>query len=291
MPSSYVEVQINADEELVEHLVAILPQLGFEGFWEDGSVLRCYIGSTRWSPEMREEVQSVINRMTRSSSSASPQVAISTIENKNWNEEWEKTIKPIQVSDRIVIKPTWHEYVATPGQIVITIDPKMSFGTGYHETTRLVLRLMEKYVDSGMNLLDVGTGTAVLAIAGVSLGSTSAVGVDVDEWSFDNAVENVRLNHVQDQVRIIHGELSSVPAGKFDMIVANIQLNVIIPLLSEMKERLCGGGVMILSGLLLPDREKIVNALAGLGLTVCDEMKENEWIALAVSDTTCSLER
>jgi ribosomal protein L11 methyltransferase len=283
MSSSYVEVQINADEELVEQLVAILSQLGFEGFWEDGPMLRCYIGIARWSPKMREEVQSVISRMTRSSSSPSPQVAISTVENKNWNEEWEKTIKPIQVTDRIVIKPTWHEYVATPGQIVITIDPKMSFGTGYHETTRLVLRLMEKHVHAGMSLLDVGTGTGVLAIAGVSLGAASAVGVDVDEWSFDNAVENVRLNHVQDRVRIIHGNLSSVPAGKFDMLVANIQLNVIVPMLSDMKEKLSVGGVMILSGLLLPDEEQIVNALASLGLNVCEEMKENEWIALAVA--------
>lgn len=283
MSLSYIEVQINADEELVEQLVAILSQLGFEGFWEDGPMLRCYIGIARWSPEMREEVQSVISRMTRSSISPSPQVAFNTIESKNWNEEWEKTIKPIQVTDRIVIRPTWHEYVPTPGQIVITIDPKMSFGTGYHETTRLVLRLMEKYVNAGMSLLDVGTGTGVLAIAGVSLGATSAVGVDVDEWSFDNAVENVRLNHVQDRVRIIHGNLSSVPAGKFDMIVANIQLNVIVPLLSEMKERLSAAGVLILSGLLLPDEEQIVNGLAGLGLKVCEEMKENEWIALAVA--------
>jgi ribosomal protein L11 methyltransferase len=117
----------------------------------------------------------------------------------------------------------------------------------------------------------------------VSLGAASAVGVDVDEWSFDNAVENIRLNHVQDRVRIIHGNLSSVPAGKFDMIVANIQLNVIVPLLSEMKERLSVGGVMILSGLLLPDEEQILNALAGLGLKVCEEMEENEWIALAVA--------
>jgi ribosomal protein L11 methyltransferase len=281
MSSSYVEVQINADEELVEQLVAILPQLGFEGFWEDGSTLRCYIGSARWSPEMREEVQSVINRMTLSSSSASPHVVFNTIENKNWNEEWEKTIKPIRVTERIVIKPTWHEYFPAPGQLVITIDPKMSFGTGYHETTRLVLKLMEKQMKQGMRVLDIGTGTGVLAIAAVLLGATSATGVDVDGWSYENALENIRLNHVQDQVRIIHGDLSSVPAGKSDMLVANIQLNVIIPLLPEMKERLSADGVMILSGLLLPDKEQIVSALAGSGLKVCEEKKENEWMAVA----------
>ena len=191
MSSSSVEVQIVADEELVDQLVAILSGLGFEGFWEEGSLLRCYIGSARWSPAMHEEVQSVIHRMTRSSSSASPHVVVNTIENRNWNEEWEKTIKPIQVTDRIIIKPTWHEYEAKPGEIVLTIDPKMSFGTGYHETTRLVLRLMEKHVTAGMSLLDVGTGTGVLAIAGIKFGAASAVGIDVDEWSYINALENI----------------------------------------------------------------------------------------------------
>jgi ribosomal protein L11 methyltransferase len=143
--------------------------------------------------------------------------------------------------------------------------------------------MMERYIDSGMRLLDIGTGTGVLAIAGVSLGATSAVGVDVDEWSFENALENVRLNHVEDQLTIIHGDLSSVPAGTFDMIVANIQLNVIVPLLPAMKERLSIGGKMILSGLLLPDREQIFTSLASLGLKASGEMRENEWIALAVT--------
>lgn len=266
----------------MEQLIAILPQFGFEGFWEDGSALKCYVDSAHWSPAMHEEVCGVIRRMTRSSRSALPEVVVNTIENRNWDEEWKKTIKPIQVTDRIVIKPTWHEYAPTPGQIVITIDPKMSFGTGYHETTRLVLRLMEKHVNEGMSLLDIGTGTGVLAIAGVKLGAGSAVGIDVDEWSSTNAMENIRLNNAEELVTIHQMELSSLPPATFDLIVANIQLNVIVPMLGEMKKRLAARGIMLLSGLLLPDRGQIVSALAGLGLTVCEEMKENEWIAVAV---------
>ena len=278
-----MEVQINADEELVEQLIAILSQLGFEGFWEDGAVLKCYVGGTRWKPAMREEVEAIVQRMTRSSISSFPRVTVNAIENRNWNEEWEKTIKPIQVTERIVIKPTWHEYSPSHGELVITIDPKMSFGTGYHETTRLVLKLMENHVRSGMSLLDVGTGTGVLAIAGVLLGATSATGVDVDEWSYENALENIRLNHVEGRVEIIQGELSSVPQSQFDLIVANIQLNVIVPLLPEMKERLSAGGLVILSGLFVSDKEQIVNELATVGMRVCEEMFENEWFAVAAN--------
>jgi ribosomal protein L11 methyltransferase len=274
-------VQINADEELVEQLIAILPQLGFEGFWEDGAQLKCYIGSDRWNTAIREEVGTVLRRMTRSSSSASPKVSISTIEAKNWNEEWEKTIRPIQITDRIVIKPSWHEYIPAQGQIVITIDPKMSFGTGYHETTRLVLKLMERNVKRGMSVLDVGTGTGVLAIAGVMLGAASAIGVDIDEWSYDNAVENTRLNHVEDRVKIVHGEICSVPGKEFDLITANIQMNVIVPILHEMKSRLTAGGLFIFSGLLLADKAEIARELSGLGLHVCNELVENEWISVA----------
>lgn len=281
MSQSFVEVQITADEELVEQLIAILSQLGFEGFWEDGSLLKCYIGEARWNPAMHKEVETVVQRMTRPSTSPSAKVAVGRIENKNWNEEWEKTIRPIQVTDRIVIKPTWHEYSPSPGQLVITIDPKMSFGTGYHETTRLVLKLMEKYVKPRTSVLDVGTGTGVLAIAGVLLGANSATGVDVDEWSYENALENIRLNHVEGKVEIIHGELSSVPDGQFDLIVANIQLNVIVPLLSEMKRRLSAGGLIILSGLFASDKEQITRRLAAVRLKICDEMIENEWITVA----------
>ncbi len=281
MPRSFIEVEINADHDLVDQLVGILSQLGFEGFWEDGDILKCYISGGRWIPSMQEEIQSIVSRMNRPSSSRAPRIAVQLLEDKNWKEEWEKTIRPIQVTERIVIKPTWHEYTPTPGQVVITIDPKMAFGTGYHETTRLVLRLMEKHVQKGMKVLDVGTGTGVLAIAGAVLGASAVVGVDIDEWSYDNAVENVDLNRVEDRVKILQGDLSSLPPERFDMIVANIQLNVIDQMLPDIRERLNTGGVLLLSGLLLIDREHILGALAGYGFTVSEETKENEWLAVA----------
>jgi ribosomal protein L11 methyltransferase len=281
MTSSYVEVEIRANEELVDQLVGILSQIGFEGFWEDGAQLKCYINRNRWSTAMAEEVQTTISRMARSSNTTQPIVSVHLIDDRNWNEEWEKTIKPIQVTERIVIKPTWHQYDGRPGEIVLTIDPKMSFGTGYHESTRLVLRLIEKHIRPGTSILDVGTGTGVLAIAGIKLGAASGVGVDVDEWSYDNALENIKLNDADHLVRVFKGDLASVPTEQFGMIVANIQLNVIKPMLIEMKDRLILGGTLIVSGLLFQDRDDILEALSAAGFHVIEELRENEWLAIA----------
>jgi len=280
MPKSYIELRIIADQSLREKLIAVLSQLGIEGFWEDEAALRCYARSERWSPEMLDQLQQISNIVARSSSSTLPTISTRLLEDQNWNEEWEKTIQPIQVTDRIVIKPTWQEYTLFPQQIVLTIDPKMAFGTGYHETTRLCLKLIEQHLKPGDRLLDIGTGTGILAIAAAKLGAKLAVGVDSDEWSYVNALENVRLNHVENCVRIMHGELSSVGEKHFDMITANIQRNIIEQLLNEMKKRLTKSGMMILSGLLLQDKEPIGQRLSALGFEACEELIENEWIAL-----------
>jgi ribosomal protein L11 methyltransferase len=281
MSKSYVEVEILADPSLADALTGILAQLGFEGFWEDGSALKAYMRADRWSPALLDEICTVAGLVSRSSTSAPPTISAREIAEKNWNEEWEKTIRPIQVTERIMITPTWHAVSPTPGQIVLTIDPKMSFGTGYHESTRLVLRLMDGAVRPGTTLLDVGTGTGVLAIAGVKLGASSAVAVDVDDWSYDNALENAGLNGVADRVRVIHGDISAAPANLFDMIVANIQRNIIEPILEEMLSRLAPNGLIILSGLLQADEEAILQALGAHRLVVRQRLFEREWLALA----------
>jgi ribosomal protein L11 methyltransferase len=283
MERQYVEVRIVADEDLNEKLVGIMSQLGFEGFWEEGNVVRCYMSKDRWSDDMTAEIESVARTVARASASPLPKLFFKTVAGRNWNDEWEKTLRPIHVTNRIVIAPSWHIYPGAPGEIVLTIDPKMSFGTGYHETTRLVLRLMERYLAPGMNLLDVGTGTGVLAIAGVKLGAGSATGVDNDEWSYRNALENVNANAVDDSVTITLGDISSVHAKTFDMIVTNIQRNVIEPILEDITLRLSPGGILIISGLLLSERDGMVHALNERQLNVIDELTENEWIALAAA--------
>jgi len=276
-----IEIAIAAAEDLRSQLVALLGQLGVEGFWEDEDVLKCYILEQRWSPELQEEIRSTVTMIVRSSAQPVPDIRVQTLPDRNWNEEWEKTIQPLHVTPRIVIAPSWHGYQPAAGEIVLTIDPKMSFGTGYHESTRLMLRLMEQYLRPGDTILDVGTGTGVLAIAGLRLGAANAVALDVDEWSYANAMENAHRNGVNDRMTILHGDITSAPALLHDLVIANIQRSVLIPILPAMTSRLKPGGMLLLAGLMHTDHEPMVSALSDAGFRVQGRLSENEWIALA----------
>ena len=216
VPRTFREVSITGEPGLLEHLIGLLSQLGFEGFWEDEGTLRGYISGHRWRPDLQEEIEKLLLLVMRPGSMTRPGLTVRTIEDRNWNEEWERTIRPIRVSDRIVIRPTWQEYRAAPGEIVLIIDPKMSFGTGYHETTRLTLRLMETHLRPGATVLDVGTGTGILAVAAIRLGASHAVATDIDEWSAENARENALIDLNQRIVRISHIHLNLPVIGIHD---------------------------------------------------------------------------
>jgi ribosomal protein L11 methyltransferase len=283
MPRTYTELTIESVEPLDEQVIGLISQLGFEGFWEDGPSLRCYIATERWDGTLLPEVERVLRMAISTSKTAVPAVHVRTIEEENWNAKWEATIKPIHVTDRIVIAPTWAGYVPEPHEILILIDPKMSFGTGYHESTRLALLLIQRHIRHRPAVLDVGTGTGILAIAAVKLGARSALGVDTDEWAYHNAIENAALNGVRDTVHILHGDLTVAPAGQFDLIVCNIQRNIIETLVAALRSRLAHGGTIILSGLLQADGESIRQSLRAASLRVTDELIENEWLALAAA--------
>ncbi len=202
------------------------------------------------------------------------------LEEKNWNEEWEKNVNAIEISDNLVIKPTFREYEERPGQLIITIDPKMSFGTGEHQTTKLVLRFVEKYITDGAKVLDVGSGTGVLAITAVKLGAKSAVAVDNDEWCLNNGNENCELNGVADKVDVKLGLVQDIKDSDFDLVLANIQKNILIEISEELKNRLSGNGILILSGLLASDETDIKTEYQKFGLKLIEKDQMGEWIAL-----------
>jgi ribosomal protein L11 methyltransferase len=204
------------------------------------------------------------------------------LEDKNWNEEWEKSREVIRISDRIVIKPTFKNYSAKENEIVLTIDPKMSFGTGEHQTTKLILQLLEDTVKPGIKVLDVGSGTGILAIASIKLGASKAVAVDSDEICLDNCNENCSLNQVVDSVKILTGEIDAVNENDFDLILANIQKNVLIEIAEKLKSRLNKNGFVILSGLLDSDFDVIRNKYYSIGFEIRRIEKEDEWIALVL---------
>ena len=281
MGRSHIELAIGTETAAFDTMTGALSVEGFEGFWEDGKILRAFIGDDRWNPDRLDVLRETLTRIAGDLSLPPPSLTLTPVTEQNWNRSWEETIRPIRVTERIVIAPTWHPFTAGPGDIVLTIDPKMSFGTGYHETTRLMLGLLERHLTAGARLLDAGTGTGVIAIAALKLGAASAIGFDIDEWSFANAAENGALNGVSGLFTVRQGDLSAVPETGFDLIAANIQKNVIEEMLPGLVSRLAPAGTLLVSGLLTGDRDSMVATLTGVGLTLADERREGEWIAFA----------
>ena len=175
---------------------------------------------------------------------------------------------------------SFKKYTAKENEIVLTIDPKMSFGTGEHQTTQLVLNLLERYVKPGMKVLDVGSGTGVLAITAVKLGAASAVAVDNDEWCYENCKENAELNNVSNSIKIITGDIKNVDEKGFDLVLANIQKNILLEILDDLKMKIKENGILILSGLLLKDEEEIMISYSDSGFTCVEKSVKDDWISL-----------
>ena len=208
--------------------------------------------------------------------------AETTLADQNWNADWEATIQPTRVGN-YVVAPTWADLPPDLAALtVLRVDPKMAFGTGYHESTRLALRLLEGRVPRGGRVLDVGAGTGVLALAALKTGAASAIGVDIDPWSVGNARENADLNGVADRFENRLGSIDEVPETGFDLVVANILRSILVPMTPDLASRLAPGGTLVLAGILVAERSEMLAATEAAGLRLADEATENEWWACAV---------
>lgn len=279
MNETYLDIHIAVppDEQIRELIPSAFSDFPFEGFVEDDRGIHCFIKKKNWhgavEPLIREFAELYHLQFIE-------YLGTTEVAHMNWNEEWERTIQPINVSDRFVITPSWHPVEGTDKTVII-IDPKMTFGTGYHETTRLMMRMMELYVTAGATVLDVGTGTGILAIGAAKLGAGKIIGVDIDEWSLENGIENAKKNGVHERIEIRIGSLDTVPEQNFDIILANIIRNTILDLIDSMLVKLSAKGTLLLSGLLITDRDAIEQALTERNVSVIALLQENEWIAIA----------
>jgi len=225
-----------------------------------------------------EAIENSLNKIKSEDIISSFTIERELLEDKNWNELWEQSREVIHVSDRIIIKPSFKEYLPGENEIVLTIDPKMSFGTGEHQSTKLVLKLLENYGEKGMKVLDVGSGTGILGIAAIKLGAAKAVVVDFDETCYENCKENCLVNGVADSIEILTGEINVVKENNFDLIVANIQKNVLIEIADKIKSRLKQNGKVILAGLLASDQEDIEAKYHSLGFRTDHIEQIDEWV-------------
>lgn len=208
------------------------------------------------------------------------QIEEETVQEKNWNAEWESTIQPIIIDDYFCIYPEWNK----PDQVypvVIKINPKMSFGTGYHETTRLMLKALKQLPIKNSDLLDCGTGTGVLAIASSLLGAKDIFAFDIDEWSYNNSIENFSNNDVSDKIEIKLGGFEVIPKETtYDIILSNVNKNVHHDSLTFYQNHLKKSGWLILSGILKYDEVSINELFTKNGFHHQFTLSENEWISV-----------
>lgn len=198
------------------------------------------------------------------------------VNEEDWANNWKKYYKPTKIGENIVIKPIWEEYKESKEDIVIDLDPGMAFGTGTHETTRMCIEALEKYIKEDTVVFDIGTGSGILAIAAAKLGAKNVLGVDLDPVAVESAKENVEFNKL-DNIEILEGNLLDVVEGKADLVVANIIAEVICILVDDVKKVLNKGGLFITSGIIHDRCEIVINKLEESGFEVVEINKDGEW--------------
>lgn len=277
---NYIKLVISIEDNYQETLISELLELDFDAFEQQDGRIITYVPKERFSDVHRERIEGILRAYPEDGFIETEEV----VADQNWNEEWEKTIVA-QTIGRFYVKPTWQKGEPDAGDILLEIDPKMAFGTGYHETTRLMLKLLPDVTEKNDLVLDAGTGTGILAIAAIKLGAGKAFAFDIDEWSITNTRENILLNGVDNRVAVRKGSLETIPEGsKYDVILANIERNTILEMLPKLKKLMNKKGRMLLSGLLEKDEESIAKKLDELDLKVNEIRQENEWIAFSIEN-------
>ena len=206
------------------------------------------------------------------------------VDDVDWKDKWKENFKPLKVTDRLVIKPTWEEYTAAGDELVLELDPGMAFGTGSHETTSLCLKLLEEYLGeepADKKILDVGCGSGILSICGALLGSREILGIEIDEDAVRVAHENVEENHVEDAVKVMQGDLTKGVDFKADVIVANLMADLVMLLSEDARKHLTDDGIFISSGILVEKEEMVSAAIREAGFRIVEIAEDGEWCAIA----------
>lgn len=273
----YIQVQFSCEpntEVLTDVLSAQLGEIGFESFVRTETGLDAYI------PLSGLSLGKVDLLLSEFPLEAEITYSCLEMEDKNWNEEWEKNyFQPVVIDDMLCIHSSFHK-IGGEFKYRMLIDPKMSFGTGHHQTTELMMRELLKMNLQGKSLLDMGCGTAVLAILASMRGASPITAIDIDEWAYHNAMENARLNGI-DNIRLFQGGAELLGDETYDVILANINRNILLQDIAAYRQVLNRNGMLVMSGFYKEDIPAIRAAAEGRGLTYGHFSEIDQWVAVA----------
>jgi len=251
-----------------EVLIARLSAEGYNGFEETDESLLAYIDGADFDTETLQLIASEYE----------VPYDVETLGHQNWNAEWEKNFQPVIVDGFCTVRADFHQLdIATPYEIIIT--PKMSFGTGHHATTKLMMTRMQHIDFAGKDVFDFGTGTGILAILAEKLGAKYVLAIDNDEWSFENSQENVQRNNCN-IIEVQQGSMEHIIPKEYDVILANINRHILLHYMPELHKSVNTGGILLMSGLLTEDEEIVKTAAEAVGFSGIETNTLNGWITL-----------
>ena len=292
----WLELSIRAPQEYVEPLSAVFQRHGYGGVAveleggynpdegesapdEATAVLRSYLPLDNTTASSREQIRVAVALI--SLLYPLPPIEERVIDENDWLEAWKDHFTLLHIG-RLVVRPSWMEYEATDGEVVIGMDPGMAFGTGHHPTTRMCLAELDRLVKPGMSVLDVGTGSGILTIAAAKLGAGRVHALDVDPVAVRAARANVDANGMIHRITLEERELSAdaEPPGRFDLVVANLYTNVILKLAPALASHTAAGGAIVVSGIMAERAAQVERALDDVGCAVEHTEREGDWAAL-----------
>jgi ribosomal protein L11 methyltransferase len=265
---AYIEIRfIEPSEKVADILIAMLSDLRYEGFEEEQDILKAFIPKSLFNEEQLKELAKQFQL----------KYSVSELPNTNWNKVWESNFQPVIVENFCAVRAEFHESIKNMKHEII-ITPKMSFGTGHHATTYMMLQQMKDIDFRDKHVMDFGTGTGVLAILANKLGAASIIAIDNDNWSIENAAENLKNNNAQN----IDLRLGDQPTanGVCDIILANITRNVIQENFPLFSKYLADKGILLLSGLLSEDEQPIISLASTYNFVLDKQLQRDNWISL-----------
>lgn len=271
----YIKVTclLTPDSELTRELLAAeLGNCGFESFVETAEGIEAYIPGKDFTPEMMKSENLADNEFFGF------EWTMESIPDQNWNEVWEQNyFEPILIDETCLVRaPFHHDHPSAPVEIII--NPRMAFGTGNHETTWLMIKTMSAMALENAEVLDMGCGSGILSVYASKKGASRVTAVDIDEWSFENTLENCELNDCHN-VEVLLGDAALLPGRSFDVILANIQRNVLLQDMETYRDALRLGGKLLMSGFYRSDLDQISERAGSLGMVPVEFRERSEWCA------------